>query len=305
MKNKILITGGAGYVGAIVTRTFLDAGHYVTVIDNLSQPHATVQHLAHYQHFIFARADARDERIIKEIVKYADVIIPMASLVGAPLCDNDPWLAQSVNVDAVKLILKYRSDDQFIIFPTTNSGYGTQDNSFLCDENTPLQPISAYGRTKVEAEKMLLECPNVISLRLATVFGMSPAMRLNLLVNYFVWCAVKHGYIVIFEHKLRRVYVHILDVADCFLHCLENADRMVGNAYNCGLEGVNYSKGELADEVKKVLPKFYIHYAEVGSDKDKRNYSVSNKKLIATGFEPKRTVQRGILELVRGIGMMR
>lgn len=302
---RLLITGGAGYVGAVAARTFLSLGHEVIIIDNMSQPHCTVQHLAHYRYFIFVKGDVRDERVIKAAINRVDVIIPMASLVGAPLCDKNPWEARSVNVDAIKVLLKYRNDDQLIVFPTTNSGYGTQDNSFLCDENTPLQPISAYGQTKVEAEKLLLECPNVITLRLATVFGMSPAMRINLLVNYFVWCAVKQGYVVIFEHKLRRVYVHILDVADCFMHCIENADRMIGNAYNCGLEGANHSKGELAEEVKKVMPNFYIHYAEIGSDKDKRNYSVSNKKLIATGFEPKRTLERGIKELVRGIGLMR
>ena len=179
------------------------------------------------------------------------------------------------------------------------------DGDLYCDEKTPLTPASVYGKTKAEAEKMILALPNTMSLRLATVFGMSPCMRLDSLVNNFVHIALKQGYIVIFEKDLKRNYVHIRDVADCFVHCIKYQDVMVGEAYNLGLEEINYSKKELAEKIKEYIPKFYIHYAEIGSDLDKRNYSVSNKKLMLKGFEAYRSLDERIPELIKGLSMLK
>ena len=197
-----------------------------------------------------------------------------------------------------------RSPRQLVIFPTSNSGYGAKSGDVYCTEDTPLEPISLYGQTKVQAEAELLETPNVISLRLATVFGMSPRMRLDLLVNHFVYAAVTDGYIVIFEKDFKRNYIHIRDVADCFIHCIENADSMVGRPYNVGLDAANLSKEELALKIKGYVPNFYIHFAPVGSDPDKRNYIVSNQRLREAGFEAWRSLDEGIQELLKGYRMM-
>jgi nucleoside-diphosphate-sugar epimerase len=191
-----------------------------------------------------------------------------------------------------------------VLFPTTNSGYGTKSGDAYCTEDTPLEPISRYGQTKVQAEAELLEKPNVISLRLATVFGMSPRMRLDLLVNHFVYAGVTDGYIVIFEKDFKRNYVHIRDVADCFLHCVEHADRMVGRPYNVGLDEANLSKEELALKIKEYVPSLYVHFSEIGSDPDKRNYIVSNQRLREAGFEARRSLDDGIEELIKGYRMM-
>jgi nucleoside-diphosphate-sugar epimerase len=187
-----------------------------------------------------------------------------------------------------------------VLFPTTNSGYGTKSGEAFCTEESALEPISLYGETKVEAERELLQRPNVIVLRLATVFGLSPRMRLDLLVNHFVHAAVFDGYIVIFEKDFKRNFVHIRDVADCFVHCLQNAGAMVGRPYNVGLDAANLSKQELALKVKQHLPRFYIHFAEIGSDPDKRNYVVSNERLRRAGFDAKRSLDEGIQELIKG-----
>ncbi|MEW5817608.1 MAG: NAD(P)-dependent oxidoreductase, partial [Spirochaetota bacterium] len=211
---------------------------------------------------------------------------------------------RSVNLDAVRLINRLRSPSQLVIFPTTNSGYGTKSGDFFCTEDTPLEPISLYGQLKVQAEAELLETPNVISLRLATVFGMSPRMRLDLLVNHFVHAAVTDGYIVIFEKDFKRNYVHIRDVASCFRHCIEHAERMVGRPYNVGLSTANLSKEELALKVKEYVPNLYIHFSEVRNDPDKRNYIVSNDRLREAGFEARRSLDEGIKELLKGYRMI-
>jgi len=190
-----------------------------------------------------------------------------------------------------------------VIYPTTNSGYGTQSGDLFCTEDTPLEPISLYGQTKSQAEAELLEAPNVITLRLATVFGMSPRMRLDLLVNHFVYAAVTDGYIVIFEKDFKRNYIHIRDVADCFVHCIENFKRMAGRPYNAGLDAANLSKEELALKIKEYVPNFYVHFAQVGSDPDKRNYIVSNQRLREAGFEARRSLDDGIGELLKGYRM--
>ena len=231
--------------------------------------------------------------------------MPLAAVVGAPACDRDPWLARSVNLDALRLLVELRSVDQLIVYPTTNSGYGTRSGDACCTEDTPLEPISLYARTKVQAEQELLAEANVITLRLATVFGTSPRMRLDLLVNHFVWAAVHDGYLVVFEKDFKRSFVHIRDVADCFVHCLARAGRMTGRAYNVGLETANLSKAELALRIKEHVPGFVVHFSEVGTDPDRRNYVVSNQRLRETGFEARRSLDDGIVELLKGYRMMK
>lgn len=301
---KVLVTGGSGYLGSVLCERLLKDGHQVTVVDNLMYQQQSLFHLCGDPHFDFVLGDVRDENLIRDLLKGADVIIPLAAIVGAPACDRDPWLARSVNFEAVRFINRLRSPRQLVIFPTTNSGYGTKSGNAHCTEETPLEPISIYGQTKVEAEADLLEKPNVITLRLATVFGMSQRMRLDLLVNHFVHAAITEGYIVIFEKDFKRNYIHIRDVADCFVHCIESAERMVGRSYNAGLDAANLSKEELARKIKEHVPNFYIHFAPVGSDPDKRDYIVSNQRLREAGFEAGRSIDEGIKELLKGYRMM-
>jgi nucleoside-diphosphate-sugar epimerase len=300
---KVLVTGGAGYLGSILCEHLLAAGYQVTVVDKLMYGQPSLFHLCANPQFDFVLGDVRDERLMRSLVKDADVLIPLAAVVGAPACDRDPWLAQSVNLEAVRMLNRLRSPDQLVVYPTTNSGYGTKSGDIYCTEDTPLDPVSLYGQTKVQAEAALLETPNVISLRLATVFGTSPRLRLDLLVNHFVYAAVTDGYIVIFEKDFKRNYIHIRDVADCFVHSIEHADQMVGRPYNTGLDQANLSKEELALKIKDYVPNFYVHFSEVGSDPDKRNYIVSNQRLREAGFEARRSLDDGIVELLKGYRM--
>jgi len=304
MTVRILVTGGAGYLGSVLSERLLDVGHHVIVLDSLIYQQNSLFHLCADPRFEFVHGDARDEALIGRLVKDADVLIPLATIVGAPACDRDPLLARSVNLEAIRLLNRVRSSGQLIVYPTTNSGYGTKTGDVFCTEETPLEPISLYGQTKTQAEQELLQSPNVVTLRLATVFGMSPRMRLDLLVNHFVYAAATDGYLVIFEKDFKRNYIHIRDVADCFLYCIENSNRMAGRAYNAGLDAANLSKQELALSIKKHVPKFYVHFAEVGSDPDKRNYIVSNQRLREAGFEAKRSLDEGIVELLKGYRMM-
>lgn len=304
MAERVLVTGGAGYLGSILCEHLLDAGYRVTVVDNLIYGQASLFHLCAHPGFEFVRGDVREEDLMQRLVKEADIIIPLAAIVGAPACKQDPWLAKSVNLEAVQLINRLRSPQQLVIYPTTNSGYGTKSGETYCTEDTPLEPISLYGQTKVQAELELLETANIITLRLATVFGMAPRMRLDLLVNHFVYAAVTDGYLVIFEKDFKRNYIHIRDVADCMIHSIQNADRMVGRAYNAGLDEANLSKEELALKVKEYVPNFYIHFAPIGSDPDKRNYIVSNQRLRKAGFVAKRSIDEGIQELIKGYRLL-
>lgn len=260
-------------------------------------------HLCSFSSFDFVRGDVRDEDVLRGLLKNADVIIHLAALVGAPACQRDPWLASAVNVDAVRSLNRLRSKQQLVLYPMTNSGYGTKTGDLHCTEDTPLEPISHYGQTKVTAEAELLGSANVITLRLATVFGMSPRMRLDLLVNHFVYAAVMEGYILLFEKDFKRNFVHIRDVADCFLFCLQHADRMVGQPYNVGLQDANLSKEELAKKVKEHVPNFHIHVSPFGTDPDKRNYIVSHQRLAKAGFVARRSLDEGIRELIKGYRM--
>lgn len=302
--KKILVTGGAGYLGSVLCEHLLNEGFQVTALDNLLYKQRTLFHLMANPNFEFVFGDVRSKQLMSKLLQDADIIIPLAALVGAPACDRDPELAKSVNLDAIKLLNKLRSKQQLVIYPTTNSGYGTKSGDMFCTEETPLEPISLYGQTKTDAEKELLNSPNTITLRLATVFGISPRMRLDLLVNNFVYVALIDGYIVIFEKDFKRNYVHIRDVADCFLHSIANFKKMAGRPFNVGLDEANLSKEELALKVKKYLPNFYIHFSPIGSDPDKRNYIVSNERLRKAGFVAKRSLDEGIKELIKGYQMM-
>lgn len=304
MNTHILVTGGAGYIGSVLCERLLDAGLSVTALDNLLYQQQSLFHLCANSKFEFVFGDVRDEKMMRREIKRADVIIPLAAVVGAPACEQDPMLARSVNLEAVRLVNKLRSSDQLIVYPTTNSGYGTQSGDVYCTEETPLEPISLYGQTKSQAETELLQSPNVVTLRLATVFGMSPRMRLDLLVNHFVYAAATDGYLVIFEKHFKRNYIHIRDVADCFFHCIGNAKHMAGRPYNAGLDSANLSKEELAQKIKEFVPNFYVHFAQIGSDPDKRNYIVSNQRLCEAGFQAQRSLEFGIQELLKGYRMV-
>jgi len=304
MPNRVLITGGAGYLGSILCEHLLNKGYAVAVLDTLEYGQHSLFHLCARPQFDFFFGDARNEQVLAPLVRAADVIIPLAAVVGAGACDRDPLRARSVNVDAIRLLAKLRSPSQLIVYPNTNSGYGTKSGASYCTEETPLEPISLYGTTKCQSELELLELPNVITLRLATVFGTSPRPRLDLLVNHFVYAAVTDGYLVLFEKDFKRNYIHIRDVADCFIHCIESAARMAGRAYNAGLEDANLSKIELAEKVKQYVPRLYIQAAAIGSDPDKRNYIVSNARLREAGFVAKRSLDEGIRELLIAYRML-
>ncbi len=304
MDTRVLVTGGAGYLGSVLVEHLLQAGYRVTVLDNLMYGQTSLFHLCANPRFEFAMGDVRDEPLMRRLISGADILTPLAAIVGAPACDRDPWLARAVNLEAIRLLNRLRSPSQLVICPTTNSGYGTRSGATYCTEETPLEPISLYGQTKAQAEVELLGSPNAISLRLATVFGLSPRMRLDLLVNHFAYAAVTDGYIVIFEKDFKRNYVHIRDVADCFIHCVEHAERMVGQPYNVGLDAANLSKEELALAIKEHVPSFYIHFSEVGSDPDKRNYIVSNQRLREAGFQARRSLDEGIQELLKGYRLL-
>ena len=304
MTTRVLVTGAAGYIGSVLCGRLLAAGYAVTGLDNLMYGEQGLLPLCADERFDFVFGDARDERTVKPLLGNVDVIVPLAAVVGAPACDRDPWLATSTNLDAVRMLNRLRSPGQLVVYPTTNSGYGTRSGEVRCTEDTPLEPISLYGRTKVEAERELLGSPNAVSFRLATVFGVSPRMRIDLLVNHFTYAAVTDGYLVVFEKHFRRNFVHIRDVADGFVHGIERASQMTGRAYNMGLDSANLSKEELALLVQKHVPRFFVHFAEVGSDPDKRDYIVSNQRLREAGFEARRSLDDGIRELLKAYRLM-
>lgn len=301
---RVLITGGAGYIGSILTEHLLSKGYAVTSVDTLASGEQSLFHFCANTKFEFVFGDARDGRVIEPLVKTVDVIVPLAAVVGAPACERDPDYAESVNLGAIRLINKLRSRTQLVIYPNTNSGYGAKTGEAMCTEDSPLDPISVYGRTKVQAELELLDSHNVITYRLATVFGASPRMRIDLLVNHFTYAAFFDRYIVIFEKHFKRNYIHIRDVADAMIHGIENSDAMIGRAYNLGLDEANLSKEELAVKVKSHLPNFYIHFADIGEDPDKRNYLVSNDRLRRAGFVAQRDIDFGITELIKAYKLL-
>jgi len=305
---KILVTGGAGYIGSRLVPELLNEGHTVTVIDNLMYNQTSLLDCCHHDELTIVREDVRHRDPMESLVNEADLIIPLAAIVGAPACDKDPTAATSINYDAIKLILELRRPDQKIIYPTTNSGYGIGTDNIYCNEETPLNPISLYGRTKSDAEKAILAAGNSITFRLATVFGVSPRMRFDLLVNDFVYRALFDRSLTLFEAHFKRNYVYIGDVVRAFIHAINNFDQMKGHTYNFGLDDANLSKWELCEEIKRHIPQFWFSEfqdEEWAKDPDKRNYIVCNKKIAATGFRATTTLRHGIDELIKGYQVMR
>jgi len=297
---NIVVTGGAGYLGSVMVPKLLNEGHKVTVVDNFMYNQTSLLGSCYDSNLTVIRGDTRDEALMKRLLKNADAIFPLACLTGAPLCAQDPNGAESIIVDAVKMILKNCSKDQMIIYPTTNSGYGVGEQGKFCTEETPLRPISLYGKFKVEAENILLDAGHAITLRLATAFGVSPRMRLDLLVNDFTYRAVYDRFIVIFEGHFKRNFIHVRDIAKAFVHGLNNFDKMKGEPYNVGLSDANLNKIELCEEIKKQIPEFTYIESAIGQDPDKRDYIVSNEKIEATGFKQDVSLSDGIRELIKG-----
>lgn len=304
-RQRVLVTGGAGYIGSILVPALLNAGYSVVVLDNFMYGQSSLLDCCHHAQLKVVRGDARDEALLSRLLKEVDVLIPLACLTGAPICAKNPLEARSVNLDAVLSLVKLRSPQQRIVFPTTNSGYGIGQEGVHCTETTPLKPISTYGRLKVEAEKAVLGSGNSVTFRLATAFGISPRMRLDLLVNDFVYRAVTDGFIVLFQSHFKRNFIHVRDIAKAFLHALEQFDRMKGQPYNVGLSEANLSKQELCELIRKQVPNFYFTEANVGEDPDQRNYIVSNEKIEATGYKPDVTLEQGITELIKGYSVIR
>jgi len=304
MKN-ILVTGGAGYLGSIMVPALLEKGYKVTVLDNFIFKQNSLAHVCSNPNFKIIRGDIRDRAIMQNLMTNADVIIPLAALVGAPLCSEDKIGATTINHDAIEMMFDLSSKEQVILMPTTNSAYGTGDKDNYCTEESELRPISQYAIEKVEIEKKLLDMPNSISFRLATVFGMSPRMRIDLLVNDFTHRAFRDKSVVLFESHFKRNYIHVRDVANVFLHALENHSLMKGEIYNVGLSDANLSKRELCEAIQKHIPDFIIMEAVIGKDPDQRNYIVSNEKIESTGFKPSNSLDMGIQELIKGYTMIR
>jgi nucleoside-diphosphate-sugar epimerase len=305
MAHDILVTGGAGYLGSTLVPELLAAGHRVTVLDSFMFRQGSLNHVCSHPHFNVVKGDIRIESVLAPLLKKADIVIPLAALVGAPMCNADPIGARTVNHDAIQMMLGLMSKDQRVLMPTTNSAYGSGDDNNFCTEESPLKPISLYAREKVAVEDALMRRENAISLRLATVFGMSPRMRVDLLVNDFVHRAVHDRFVVLFEGDFKRNYIHVRDVARAFMHGIEHFDAMRGNIYNVGLSEANVSKRELCQAIQKRLPDFVFLDAPVGKDPDQRNYIVSNAKLEATGFKPQVSLDAGIAELIKGFTMIK
>ena len=301
----ILVTGGAGYLGSVLVPKLLGAGHAVTVLDNFMFHQTSLAECCAFDSFEVVRGDARDEATVKKLLAKADAVIPLAALVGAPLCKTDPIGTQTINQDAVEMICRLASAEQRILMPVTNSGYGIGEQGKHCTEESPLRPISLYGVTKVNAEKAVLGHANSVTFRLATVFGMAPRMRVDLLVNDFVYRAVHDRAVVVFEGHFKRNYIHIQDVARVFLYALEHFDAMRGRPYNVGLDDANLSKIELCQAIQKHLPQFVYVEAPIGEDPDKRDYIVSNARLASTGFRTEWGLDRGIRELIKGYTILR
>jgi nucleoside-diphosphate-sugar epimerase len=304
--TKVLVTGGAGYLGSTLVPALLDRGFAVTVVDNFMYDQASLSAVCYHPAFSLIRGDVRSIETMRPLFAHADIIIPLAARVGAPLCDRDPVAATSTNLQAIVDMLDHLSRDQRVLLPVTNSGYGIGQPGTLCTEETPINPISLYGRNKVEVERILLDRhPAALSFRLATVFGMSPRLRLDLLVNDFTYRAYMDRFIVLFESHFKRNFIHIRDVARAFLHGIDNFDAMKGQVYNVGLSDANISKLELCQRIQQQVPAFVFLESPVGADPDKRDYIVSNEKIERTGYRPAVSLDDGIRELIKGYAMVR
>lgn len=302
---KILIPGGAGYIGSTLTSLLLDKGFEVIVIDNFMYHQSSLNHLCYHSNFTIVKGDLRDRETMSSLVSWADVIILLAALVGAPLCYKDPFTATAVNHDATIDLIRSCGSKKWILMPTTNSAYGSFDENHICTEESVLNPISQYAREKVKVEEILLNASNAISFRLATVFGMSSRMRIDLLVNDFVYRAVHDRAVFLFESHFKRNYIHIRDVCFAFIYAIEHFEQMRGEIYNLGLSNANLSKYELCKKIQVHLPSFVFSKAPIGKDPDQRNYIVSNEKIEKAGFLPKFSLDDGIKELIKGYQMIR
>jgi len=305
MKGKVLVTGGAGYIGSVFVPQLLEKGYKVTVLDNFMYKQDSLLDVCYHPDLEIINGDVRDNVMLKKEIEKHDIIVPLAAIVGAPACSKDESLAEAVNLTQVRNIAIWVTTDQMVIFPVTNSGYGIGKKNKYCDETSPLNPISHYGRTKVAAEEALMDTGNAVTFRLATVFGNSPRMRLDLLVNDFVYRAYNDRFIVLFESHFKRNYIHIRDIASVFLHAIDNYDDMKGEAFNVGLSDANLSKMELCEKIKMHLPDFHIFESEIAKDPDKRDYIVSNDKIEETGWKPQFSIDDGIKELVRAYSFLR
>jgi nucleoside-diphosphate-sugar epimerase len=296
---KIFVSGGAGYLGSVLVPALLDVGHHVTVLDNFKFGQNSLAHVCHDPKLEIVRGDARDMIVVKPLLAGADVILPLAAVVGAPACDADQWGATSTNYLAIEKLCDASSKSQRIVIPITNSGYGIGEPGKECTEESPLRPISLYGRTKVQAEQAVMSRGNAVSLRLATVFGASPRMRVDLLLNEFVWKAVTERSIVLFQQHYMRNFIHVRDVARAFLHAINNFDSMRDQVFNVGDSQANMSKLQLCERIKSYIPDLHFMEAPVAEDVDQRNYLVKNSKIEATGWFPAHTVDDGIRELIK------
>jgi len=297
---NILITGGAGYIGSILTPKLLQAGHAVTVYDNFMYGQTSLLDCCHHPNLIIVRGDVRDQSRFKLLINKADAILPLACLTGAPLCAKDPSTARAVNYDAVKFIQDNKSAAQILIFPCTNSGYGVGQEGIHCNEETPLRPVSLYGKLKVEIENYLLDKGECLTFRFATVFGISPRMRLDLLVNDFTYRALNDRAVVLFEPHFKRNFLHVQDAAKAFIHSINNYESLKGKPYNVGLSEANLNKQELCEAIKRHIPDFSYVISEIGEDPDKRNYIVSNERIESSGFRTDVDLDTGIQELIKG-----
>jgi nucleoside-diphosphate-sugar epimerase len=302
---QVLVTGGAGYIGSVLVPLLLRKGHRVTVVDSFMYGQASLLDCCADKRLTIVRGDARDRGLIAGLVSQADAVLPLACLTGAPLCAREPDMARAVNHDAVRMIAELMTPSQMLVFPSTNSGYGIGQADIHCDEETPLRPVSLYGQLKVDLEAFLLDRGECVTFRFATLFGVSPRMRLDLLVNDFTYRAVTDRFLVLFEPHFKRNYLHVRDAARAFVHALERYDRMKGRPYNVGLSDANLSKWELCEVIQKRVPELYFTVADVGEDPDKRNYIVSNGRIEATGFATSVSLGDGIEELVKGYQVIR
>ena len=294
--NKVLITGGAGYLGSTLAEHLLDNGYSVTVLDNLNFKQLSLLHLFKRDNFKFHLGDVCNTELLLKLVNKNDVIIPLAAIVGMPACKANPELAVDVNFKHIDNIVKVLREDQKLIIPNTNSQYGSSDT--IITEDSPFKPLSLYAKTKCDAEDSVLGHGNGIALRLATVFGVSPRMRQDLLVNDFVYKSVVDSYLVLFEAHFKRNYIHVQDIAQTFRFMIENYDRCKGKAFNVGLSTANLSKLELATKIKEHVPNLVIKQDEFKEDFDKRNYIVSNEKIENLGWSPKYDLDYGIKQLI-------
>ena len=302
MKEKVLVTGGAGYLGSTLVEYLLGSGYEVTVLDNLMYKQTSLLHLCDVKEFNFIKGDVTNKELLREQVKNHDVIIPLAAIVGAPACDANPELTVKINYEQIQHIVDVLDKSQKLIMPNTNSQYGSSKD--IITEESPFNPLSLYAKTKCDAEDYIMQWGNGICLRLATVFGASPRMRTDLLVNDFVYKTITEGVLVLFQSQFKRNYIHVRDIARTFLFCIENYDKMNGEVFNVGLSNANLNKKELAEAIKEFYPDLVIIENEFSSDFDNRDYIVSNEKLESFGWEPIYSIQDGIEELKKAYSMV-